>query len=130
VLWLWGGFSVANPTLNKFFSFIFYSLYYLGISGIHLILLIILDHLTHWFNVYTDKTSFTPYYTIKDFLAFLDFLCIYSISLFCTDLLGHPDNYIPANPDVTPAILFLNGISTFLCDLTCNSDKAFGVLAF
>jgi len=130
VLWLWGGFSVANPTPNKFFSYIFYFPSYPGTSGIHLLLLISQDPLTQWYKLHIDKTTFTPYYTIKDFLVYLFFLCIHFNCLLYADALGHPDNYIPANPDITPPISFLNGISTVSRHSQSYSDKAFGVVAY
>jgi quinol-cytochrome oxidoreductase complex cytochrome b subunit len=105
VYWLWSGFSVENPTLTKFFS-LHYLLPFviLALVLLHLGLL----HQTGSSNplgvkAHTDQIPFHPYYTIKDFfsiLLFISFL-IFFVS-FIPNSLGHPDNYIPANPDLTP----------------------------
>jgi quinol-cytochrome oxidoreductase complex cytochrome b subunit len=107
VTWLWGGFSVENPTLNRF-----YALHYLlpfviaAFSGLHLMAL----H-QHGSNNPLgidvqgpqDTIPFHPYYTIKDFLGFGVFFLIFAAFIFYSpNSLGHPDNYIPANPMVTP----------------------------
>ena len=107
VTWLWGGFSIGNPTLNRFFS-----LHYLlpfvivGTVFLHLIAL----H-THGSNnpvgidlTKKDKIPFHPYYTVKDLFGLAVFLLVFSYFVFfAPNMLGHPDNYIPANPLVTPA---------------------------
>lgn len=103
--WIWGGFSVANPTLNRFFS-IHYLLPFLitGLIFLHLSLL----HETGSTNPIgitssRDFVNFWPYFGIKDFFIFFLFFVIYVIILFYfSNLLGHSDNYIPANPLVTP----------------------------
>ena len=107
VRWLWGGFSVANPTLNRFFS-----LHYLlpfvivGLVMLHLVAL----HM-HGSNnpkgvdVKSDKDTipFHPYYTVKDFVGFGVYFLIFAYFIFyAPNSLGHPDNYIKANPLVTP----------------------------
>jgi quinol-cytochrome oxidoreductase complex cytochrome b subunit len=106
VIWLWGGFAVANPTLNKF-----YSLHYLlpfvilALVFLHLIFL-------HEFgssnplgiNFKVDQITFNPYFTIKDFYSVIYFFMFFFVFVFFVpNLLGHPDNYIPANPEATPA---------------------------
>ncbi len=107
VTWLWGGFSVDNPTLNRFFSlhyllpFIIVGLVILHIWALH----------THGSNNPTgvslknkDMIPFHPYYTVKDFVGFGIYFLIFAYFIFYKpNLLGHPDNYIPANPLVTPA---------------------------
>lgn len=108
VTWLWGGFSVGNPTLNRFFV-LHYLLPFIiiGLTAIHIWAL----HIHGSSNptgveVKSEKDTipFHPYYTIKDFLGFGVFLIIFSYFLFFhPNSLGHPDNYIPANPLVTPA---------------------------
>jgi ubiquinol-cytochrome c reductase cytochrome b/c1 subunit len=104
---LWGGFTVGNPTLNRF-----YSLHYLlpfvivAVVGLHLIAL----H-THGSNNPLgidskgpqDSIPFHPYYTIKDMFGLMVFLIFFSIFVFyIPDFLGDPQNYIPANPLQTP----------------------------
>ncbi|MCS7267855.1 MAG: cytochrome b/b6 [Geminicoccaceae bacterium] len=107
VTWLWGGFSVDNPTLNRFFSlhyllpFVIVGVVFLHLAALH----------THGSNnpvgidlTKKDKIPFHPYYTVKDLFGFAVFLLVYlGLVFFAPDLLGHPDNYIPANPLVTPA---------------------------
>jgi quinol-cytochrome oxidoreductase complex cytochrome b subunit len=104
---LWGGFTVGNPTLNRFFS-----LHYLlpfvivAVVMLHLVAL----H-THGSNNPLgidargpqDSIPFHPYYTIKDLFGLSVFLIFFAIIVFyLPDALGHPDNYIPANPMSTP----------------------------
>jgi quinol-cytochrome oxidoreductase complex cytochrome b subunit len=108
VTWLWGGFSVDNPTLNRFYSLHFLLPFVIvGVVILHLAAL----H-QHGSNNPTgldlkkpgDFVSFHPYYTVKDFFGFGVFFIIFSCFLFfAPNYLGHPDNYIPANPMVTPA---------------------------
>jgi ubiquinol-cytochrome c reductase cytochrome b subunit len=104
---LWGGFTVGNPTLNRFFS-----LHYLlpfvivAVVGLHLIALhthgsnnpLGIDH-----KGPQDSIPFHPYYTIKDMFGLIVFLIIFSIFVFyIPNFLGDPQNYIPANPLQTP----------------------------
>ncbi len=102
---LWGGFSVDNPTLNRFFS-LHYLLPFLtaGVIGLHLILLH--NHGSSSLIIATkssDKIPFYPYLYLKDVFGFLCFLTFFSFFIFfIPNALGHPDNYIPANPMVTP----------------------------
>ena len=106
VTWLWGGFSVDNATLNRF-----YSLHYLlpfiiaGASIVHLAAL-------HQYgsnnplgtNSSVDKISFYPYFYVKDLIGLVFFAIFFSVFVyFYPNFLGHPDNYIPANPMSTPA---------------------------
>ncbi len=108
VTWLWGGFSVDNPTLNRFFS-----LHYLmpfmitGVVFLHIVAL----HITGSNNPLgidvkspQDTLPFHPYYTAKDAVGVCVFLLVFAcLVFFAPNLLGDPDNYIPANPLVTPA---------------------------
>jgi ubiquinol-cytochrome c reductase cytochrome b subunit len=106
VTWLWGGFSVDNATLNRFFS-LHYLLPFLiaAASIIHLAAL-------HQYGSNNplgtisavDKIGFYPYFYVKDLVAWVVFAIFFSIFVyFYPNLLGHPDNYIPANPMSTPA---------------------------
>jgi ubiquinol-cytochrome c reductase cytochrome b subunit len=106
VEWLWGGFSVDNATLNRFFSLHFLVPFLIaGVTIIHLALL----HESGSNNPlgiesYVDKISFYPYFYVKDLLAFFGLISIFGVFIFYfPNLMGHPDNYIPANPMVTPA---------------------------
>ncbi len=106
--WLWGGFSVGNPTLNRFFS-----LHYLlpfVIVGV-VILHIWAFHVAGNNNPVgvdpkseKDTIPFHPYYTMKDLFAIIVFLIFFSwFAFYLPNYMGHPDNYIEANPMVTPA---------------------------
>jgi ubiquinol-cytochrome c reductase cytochrome b subunit len=107
VHWLWGGFSVANPTLNRFFS-LHYLLPFviLGVVFLHVVAL----HITGSNNPLgiepkgpQDTLPFHPYYTIKDSVAICVYFIIYAILVFFfPNALGDPNNYIPANPLQTP----------------------------
>jgi ubiquinol-cytochrome c reductase cytochrome b/c1 subunit len=107
VKWLWGGYSVGNPTLNRF-----YSLHYLlpfvlvGVVGLHVWALHVVGQ-----NNPTgvepkssrDTVPFTPYATIKDLFVVACFFIVYMWFVFyLPNYLSHPDNYIQANPAVTP----------------------------
>ncbi|GIX08541.1 MULTISPECIES: cytochrome b/b6 [unclassified Elioraea] len=108
VVWLWGGFSVDNPTLNRFFS-LHYLLPFLivGVVFLHVVAL----HITGSNNPLgiepkgpQDTIPFHPYYTIKDSFGLVVFLIVFAFFVFfAPNYLGHPDNYIEANPLVTPA---------------------------
>jgi len=107
VNWLWGGFSVDNPTLNRF-----YALHYLLPF---VIVAVVFLHLwaLHRFGSNNplgidakgpqDKIPFHPYYTIKDSFGLAVFLMVFlGFVFFAPNYMGHPDNYIPANPLSTP----------------------------
>ena len=135
VTWLWGGFAVDNPTLNRFFS-----LHYLlpfvicAVVGLHIVAL----H-QHGSNNplgidmkgKQDSIPFHPYYTVKDMFGLSVFLLFYcAIIFFDPNFFGSPDNYIPANPMATPASIepewyFL----PFYAILRSLPDKLAGVLA-
>jgi ubiquinol-cytochrome c reductase cytochrome b subunit len=107
VTFLWGGFTVGNPTLNRF-----YALHYLLPF---VILAVVLLHLValHRFGSNNplgiemrgpqDTLPFHPYFTIKDLFGLAVFLLVYSFFIFyAPNFLGSSDNYIPANPMQTP----------------------------
>nr|YP_009162995.1 cytochrome b [Arremon aurantiirostris]AKT94024.1 cytochrome b [Arremon aurantiirostris] len=105
VEWAWGGFSVDNPTLTRFFALHFLLPFLIvGLTLVHLTLL----HETGSNNPLgipsdCDKIPFHPYYTIKDILGFVLMLSLLvSLALFSPNLLGDPENFTPANPLVTP----------------------------
>ncbi len=135
VTWLWGGFSVDNPTLNRFFA-----LHYLfpfliaAMSMLHLVAL-------HQFGSNNplgidrkgpeDSIPFHPYYTIKDLYGLGVFLLIYmGFVFFAPNFFGEPDNYIPANPLVTPPHIVPEWyFLPFYAILRSIPDKLSGVLA-
>nr|AIG52602.1 cytochrome b [Ctenotus spaldingi]AIG53178.1 cytochrome b [Ctenotus spaldingi]AIG53218.1 cytochrome b [Ctenotus spaldingi]AIG53557.1 cytochrome b [Ctenotus spaldingi] len=105
VEWIWGGFSVDNATLTRFFTFHFLLPFaIMGASMLHLLFL----HETGSNNPIgltsnTDKIPFHPYYSYKDLLgATLFLMVLLSLALFSPNLLGDPENFTPANPLVTP----------------------------
>nr|ADR78984.1 cytochrome b [Pomatorhinus musicus]ADR78989.1 cytochrome b [Pomatorhinus ruficollis similis]AFB20058.1 cytochrome b [Pomatorhinus ruficollis]AGX28944.1 cytochrome b [Pomatorhinus ruficollis laurentei]AGX28948.1 cytochrome b [Pomatorhinus ruficollis albipectus] len=105
VEWAWGGFSVDNPTLTRFFAIHFLLPFVIaGLTLVHLTLL----HDTGSNNPLgipsdCDKIPFHPYYTIKDVLGFaLMFIPLATLALFAPNLLGDPENFTPANPLATP----------------------------
>nr|BAU45779.1 cytochrome b [Cobitis sp. CBM-ZF-12302] len=105
VQWIWGGFSVDNATLTRFFAFHFLLPFIIAAATIlHLLFL----HETGsnnpmGLNSDADKVSFHPYFSYKDLLGFaVVLLALTSLSLFSPNLLGDPDNFTPANPLVTP----------------------------
>nr|YP_010960755.1 cytochrome b [Notoscopelus resplendens]WNH38249.1 cytochrome b [Notoscopelus resplendens] len=105
VQWIWGGFSVDNATLTRFFAFHFLLPFIVAaMTMIHLIFL----HETGsnnpaGINSDSDKISFHPYFSYKDLLGFVALLMgLTCIALFTPNLLGDPDNFTPANPLVTP----------------------------
>ena len=135
VTWLWGGFSVDNPTLNRFFSlhyllpFVIFGIVILHVVALH----------AHGSNNPTgvdvksskDTVPFHPYYTVKDFFGFgVFFIILFSFVFFAPNYLGHPDNYIKANPMVTPAHIVPEWyFLPFYAILRAIPDKLGGVCA-
>nr|ACN52406.1 cytochrome b [Larimichthys polyactis] len=105
VQWIWGGFSVDNATLTRFFAFHFLLPFIVAAATfLHLLFL----HETGsnnplGLNSDADKIPFHPYFTYKDLLGFaILIICLTALALFAPNLLGDPDNFTPANPLVTP----------------------------
>nr|AIG72101.1 cytochrome b [Katsuwonus pelamis] len=105
VEWIWGGFSVDNATLTRFFAFHF--LFPFVIAAMTILHLLFLHETGSnnpiGLNSNADKISFHPYFSYKDLLGFAILLvALASLALFSPNLLGDPDNFTPANPMVTP----------------------------
>nr|WNH23739.1 cytochrome b [Poromitra crassiceps] len=105
VQWIWGGFSVDNATLTRFFAFHF--LFPFVIAAMAIIHLIFLHETGSnnpiGINSDADKMPFHPFSIYKDALGFtILFTILASLALFSPNLLGDPDNFTPANPLVTP----------------------------
>ena len=132
--WLWGGFGVSDATLNRF-----YSLHYLlpfviaGLVGLHIWAL----HVPGNNNPLgidvkgpQDTVPFHPYYTVKDLFYLVLFVIVFAAFVFeAPNMMGHPDNYVPANPlvtppDIVPEWYFL----PFYAMLRSIPQKLFGVL--
>jgi ubiquinol-cytochrome c reductase cytochrome b subunit len=134
VTWLWGGFSVDNATLTRFYS-LHYLLPFL-ISALVLIHLLLLHQtgsnnpLGISFNS-DGGIPIYPYYIIKDLYGVILFLLFFSVFLFfAPNFLGHPDNYIPANPMVTPPHIVPEWyFLPFYAILRSIPDKLIGVIA-
>jgi ubiquinol-cytochrome c reductase cytochrome b subunit len=133
VEFIWGGFSVDNATLNRFFSlhyllpFILAALAVLHTIALH-------EHGSNnplGITANTDRIPFHPYYSFKDFVGFFIFFLIVSIFIFyAPNYLGHPDNFTPANPLVTPPSIVPEWyLLPFYTILRSIPDKLGGVIA-
>ena len=135
VTWLWGGFSIDNPTLNRFYSLHFLIPFIIvGVVFLHIVAL-------HKFGsnnptgidltLKQEKIPFHPYYTVKDFFGYGVFFIIFGIFVFfLPNLLGHPENYIPADPFVTPEHIITEWyFLPFYAILRAIPFKLLGVLA-
>ena len=136
VAWLWGGFAVDNPTLTRF-----YALHYLlpflilGLVVLHIWALHVPGN-NNPIGIDIKKPSkdtvpFHPYIVIKDAFALLMFLIVFAFFVFYSpNILGHADNYIEANPMVTPAHIVPEWyLLPFYAILRSVPDKLFGVVA-
>jgi quinol-cytochrome oxidoreductase complex cytochrome b subunit len=135
VTWLWGGFAVSNPTLNRFFS-LHYLLPFviLGVVGLHMMAL----H-QHGSNNPLgidrkgpqDSVPFHPYYTYKDMFGLSVFLIVFAVFVFYfPNALGDTQNYIPANPMQTPPEIVPEWyLLPFYAILRSIPDKLAGVCA-
>ena len=133
--WLWGGYSVDNPTLSRFYTLHFLLPFLIvGVVVLHIVAL----H-THGSNnpLGIDKKGpqdtipFHPFYTIKDLFGLSFALTIFfAVVFFAPDFLGHPDNYIPADPLKTPAHIVPEWyFLPFYAILRAIPDKLGGVIA-
>jgi ubiquinol-cytochrome c reductase cytochrome b/c1 subunit len=135
VTWLWGGYAVGNPTLNRF-----YSLHYLlpfviaGVVVLHIWAL----HVSGQNNPTgiepkssKDTVPFTPYATVKDAFGLACFLIAFAwLVFYIPNYLGHADNYIPANPAQTPPEIVPEWYYLpFYAILRSIPDKLLGVTA-
>nr|CDL89861.1 Cytochrome b [Chrysichthys bocagii]CDL89862.1 Cytochrome b [Chrysichthys sp. 2 CP-2014]CDL89863.1 Cytochrome b [Chrysichthys ansorgii]CDL89865.1 Cytochrome b [Chrysichthys ansorgii] len=105
VQWIWGGFSVDNATLTRFFAFHFL-LPFLIVAATLLHALFLHETGSNnpvGLNSDADKIPFHPYFSYKDLLGFsILIMTLASLALFSPNLLGDPENFTPANPLVTP----------------------------
>ena len=134
--WLWGGYSVDNPTLTRFFS-LHYLLPFLilGLVVLHIWALHVPGN-NNPIGIDLQKPSkdtvpFHPYIVIKDLFALLLFLIVFAFFVFYSpNILGHSDNYIEANPLVTPAHIVPEWyLLPFYAILRSVPDKLLGVIA-
>jgi ubiquinol-cytochrome c reductase cytochrome b subunit len=132
--WLWGGFAVGNTTLNRFFS-LHYLIPFLiaGVVGLHIWALHVPGNNNPTgisVKSSNDTLPFHPYYTVKDGFAIAVFLVIFAFFVFYwPDALGHADNYIEADPLVTPALIVPEWyLLPFYAILRAVPDKLGGVI--
>ena len=134
--WLWGGYAVDNPTLTRFFS-LHYLLPFLilGLVILHIWALHVPGN-NNPIGIEIKKPSndtvpFHPYIVIKDLFALILFLIVFAFFVFyAPNILGHADNYIEANPLVTPAHIVPEWyLLPFYAILRSIPDKLFGVIA-
>ena len=134
VEWIWGGFAVGGPTLNRL-----YSLHYLlpfviaGVVILHIWALHVPgNNNPTGVDVKTERDTipFHPYYSIKDGFAIVLFLIVFAALLFYVpNYLSHPDNYIPANPLQTPPHIVPEWyFLPFYAILRAIPSKLFGVI--
>ena len=133
VEWVWGGFSVNNATLNRFFSFHYLFPFVLAaLAVVHIIALH--EHGSNnplGVDSNIDKVPFHPYYTAKDLFGYAIFTIFFAFFVFfAPNVMGHPDNYIPANPLVTPTHIVPEWYFLFAyAILRSIPDKLLGVIA-
>ena len=132
--WLWGGFAVDNPTLNRFFS-LHYLLPFMiaGVVVLHIWALHVPGNNNPTgveVKSKEDTVPFHPYYTVKDGFAMVCFLILFAVFVFfMPDSLGHVDNYVPANPLQTPVQIVPEWyFLPFYAILRAIPDKLTGVL--
>jgi ubiquinol-cytochrome c reductase cytochrome b/c1 subunit len=133
VEWLWGGFTIRNPTLNRFYSLHFTLPFIVaGVAVLHLSLL----HRNGSNNplgieASNNAVTFYPYFYSKDLFAFSFFLIVLSsFVLFAPNYLGHPDNYIVADPYATPKHIVPEWyFLPFYAILRSIPDKVGGIVA-
>ncbi|MGX1743150.1 cytochrome b [Bosea sp. NPDC055353] len=136
VTFLWGGYSVDNPTLNRFFS-LHYLLPFMifGVVGLHIWALHVVGQNNptgvEVKNVQKDTVPFTPYATVKDIFGMVVFMILFAWFVFYQpNFMGHADNYIPANPASTPAHIVPEWyFLPFYAILRAIPDKLGGVMA-
>ena len=134
--WLWGGYSVDNPTLTRFFT-LHYLIPFLilGLVVLHIWALHVPGN-NNPVGIDIQKPSkdtvpFHPYIVIKDLFALLLFMIVFAFFVFYSpNILGHADNYIEANPLVTPAHIVPEWyLLPFYAILRSIPDKLLGVVA-
>ncbi|MSO88374.1 MAG: cytochrome b [Rhodospirillaceae bacterium] len=135
VTWLWGGYSVDNPTLNRFFALHYLLAFVIvGAAAVHLWALHV-QKSNNPMGIDTkgpqDTVPFHPYMTVKDLFSLSVFLTVFSMFVFfAPNFFGEPDNYIPANPLVTPPHIVPEWyFLPYYAILRSIPDKLIGVLA-
>ncbi|RYE13056.1 MAG: cytochrome b/b6, partial [Rickettsiales bacterium] len=133
VTFIWGNFSVENPTLNRFFSlhfllpFVLTALVLIHIMALHMYG----SNNPLGYSSHTDRLAFHSFFTLKDLVGVVVWLIGLAVLVFFVpNMLGHPDNYIPANPLVTPLSIVPEWyLLPFYAILRAIPDKLGGVIA-
>ena len=133
VEFIWGGFSVNNATLNRFFSLHFVLPFVLaGLAAVHLLTL----HVSGSSNPVgvtgnLDRIPFAPYYIFKDLITIFAFIFVLSLFVFfMPNVLGDSENYVMANPMQTPAAIVPEWyLLPFYAILRSIPNKLLGVIA-
>lgn len=133
VEFIWGGFSVSNATLNRFYA-IHYLLPFIIVAFTIAHLIALHDAgASNPLGISSNKKliNFNPYYTYKDILGFLIFIFLIIIMVFYfPNFLGHSDNYIPADPLITPTHIVPEWyFLAFYAILRIIPNKTIGVIA-
>nr|NP_644680.1 apocytochrome b [Naumovozyma castellii]Q8M354.1 RecName: Full=Cytochrome b; AltName: Full=Complex III subunit 3; AltName: Full=Complex III subunit III; AltName: Full=Cytochrome b-c1 complex subunit 3; AltName: Full=Ubiquinol-cytochrome-c reductase complex cytochrome b subunit [Naumovozyma castellii CBS 4309]AAM34590.1 apocytochrome b [Naumovozyma castellii]ATV99269.1 apocytochrome b [Naumovozyma castellii]ATV99280.1 apocytochrome b [Naumovozyma castellii]ATV99291.1 apocytochrome b [Naumovoz len=132
VLWLWGGFAVSNPTIQRFFAL--HYLFPFVIAAVVIMHMMAL-HIHGSSNPLgitgnMDRLPMHGYFVFKDLITVFVFLIVFSLFVFFSpNTMGHPDNYIPGNPMVTPASIVPEWyLLPFYAILRSIPDKLMGVI--
>lgn len=123
VQFVWGGFSVSNATLNRFFSLHFLLPFVLSALALMHMLTLHTNGSSNPLGVSSnsDKLPMHPYFLFKDLVTVLAFFGALSlVVLYAPNLLGHSDNYIPANPLSTPASIIF--ITLLICAILATAS--------
>jgi len=133
VIWLWGAYSVGNETLNRFYSFHYLLPFILVFLSIVHLLILHINGSSNPLGIETIRSNyitFHPSFTIKDFFGFVIFIIFFLFFIFFyPNYLGHTDNYIQANPLVTPLHIVPEWyFLPFYAILRSIPNKAYGVI--
>nr|YP_009155500.1 apocytochrome b [Torulaspora franciscae]AJG02991.1 apocytochrome b [Torulaspora franciscae]AJG03000.1 apocytochrome b [Torulaspora franciscae] len=132
VLWLWGGFSVSNPTIQRFFAFHYLVPFIIAAAVIMHLMALHLHGSSNPLGITgnLDRLPMHGYFMFKDLVTVFVFLIFFSLFVFYSpNTLGHPDNYIPGNPLVTPASIVPEWyLLPFYAILRSIPDKLLGVI--
>lgn len=132
VSWLWGGFSVSNPTIKRFFAFHYLVPFIIAAVVIMHIIALHVHGSSNPLGVTgnLDRLPMHGYFVFKDLITIFVFIIIFSLFVFFSpNTLGHPDNYIPGNPLVLPASIVPEWyLLPFYAILRSIPDKLLGVI--
>jgi quinol-cytochrome oxidoreductase complex cytochrome b subunit len=133
VYWVWGGYSINNATLNRFYTLHYILPFIIAVLVLYHLYILHQTSSNNALGVRTvkmDKVNFYPFYTTKDLFGLIVFLMFYLLFVFFyPESLSHSDNYINANPLVTPAHIVPEWyFLPFYGILRSISDKTYGII--